>query len=248
LLSKANPQKEAASDYYSSEETMYKILIVEDEPQMRLGLKDNLEFEGYEVEFAEDGSGGLQKILENHYHLIVLDVMLPRLSGFDVCKKAREKGIKTPIIMLTAKGEEIDKVLGLELGADDYITKPFSLRELIARIKAVLRRMEAAPSEADHQVSIGGLVVDFDSYSASVNEHPVSMTHKEFEILKYLWQHQNQTVSRDQLLNEVWGYEEFPTTRTVDNFILKLRKRVEEDPARPKHILTVHGIGYKLLP
>ncbi len=227
---------------------MYKILIVEDEPQMRSGLKDNLEFEGYDVDTAEDGVTGLQKILENDYNLIVLDVMMPRLSGFDVCKKAREKGIKTPVIMLTAKGEEIDKVLGLELGADDYITKPFSLRELIARIKAVLRRTDDLPDSKAHKISIGSLVIDFSTYDAFINDQPISMTHKEFEILKYLWQHQNQTVSRDHLLNDVWGYEEFPTTRTVDNFILKLRKRIEEDPAHPKHILTVHGIGYKLLP
>lgn len=226
---------------------MYKILVVEDEPQMRLGLKDNLEFEGYDVDFAEDGEAGLNKILGNPYDLIVLDVMMPKLSGFDVCKKVREKGIRTPIIMLTAKGEEIDKVLGLELGADDYITKPFSLRELIARIKAVLRRADGGAAASNHALSIGNLTVDFTSYNATVDGEPVSMTHKEFEILKYLSEHQNQTVSRDQLLNEVWGYEDFPTTRTVDNFILKLRKRVEADPAHPKHILTVHGIGYKLL-
>jgi len=228
---------------------MPNILIVEDEPQMRMGLRDNLEFEGYEVDFAEDGSTGLHKILENQYDLIVLDIMLPKMSGFDVCKKAREKGIKTPIIMLTAKGEEIDKVLGLELGADDYITKPFSLRELLARIKAVLRRTEdQAPKGENQRLKFGGLEVDFSTYDAYLNGKPEPMSHKEFEILKYLWQHQGETVSRDQLLNEVWGYEEFPTTRTVDNFILKLRKRIEKDPAHPRHILTVHGIGYKFVP
>ncbi|MCB0289606.1 MAG: response regulator transcription factor [Calditrichaeota bacterium] len=229
---------------------MYKILIVEDEPQMRMGLRDNLEFEGYTVDTAEDGRVGLEKILENPYDLILLDVMMPHLSGFDVCKKAREKGIRTPVIMLTAKGEEIDKVLGLELGADDYITKPFSLRELLARIKAVLRRAGEAGNapEASGEVTIGNLTVDFSTYDAYMDERAEPMSHKEFELLKYLWQHQGQTVSRDELLNEVWGYEEFPTTRTVDNFILKLRKRIESDPARPRFILTVHGIGYKLVP
>lgn len=228
---------------------MPNILIVEDEPQMRMGLRDNLEFEGYEVDFAEDGNIGLHKILEKQYDLIVLDIMLPKMSGFDVCKKAREKGIKTPIIMLTAKGEEIDKVLGLELGADDYITKPFSLRELLARIKAVLRRTEEQGTKGENQrLKFGGLEVDFSTYDAYLDGKPEPMSHKEFEILKYLWQHQGETVSRDQLLNEVWGYEEFPTTRTVDNFILKLRKRIEKDPAHPRHILTVHGIGYKFVP
>lgn len=229
---------------------MYKILIVEDEPQMRMGLRDNLEFEGYTVDTAADGREGLGKILENPYDLILLDVMMPHLSGFDVCKKAREKGIRTPVIMLTAKGEEIDKVLGLELGADDYITKPFSLRELLARIKAVLRRISEAGNApaAGGEVTIGNLTVDFSTYDAYMDDRAEPMSHKEFELLKYLWQHQGQTVSRDELLNEVWGYEEFPTTRTVDNFILKLRKRIESDPARPRFILTVHGIGYKLVP
>lgn len=226
---------------------MSRILIVEDEPQMRRGLKDNLEFEGHEVDFAEDGAIGLEKILRNPYDLIVLDIMLPRISGFDVCKKVREKGIKVPIIMLTAKGEEIDKVLGLELGADDYITKPFSLREFLARIRAVLRRTEDRRDDQRQRIQIGALEVDFSAYDAFLNGRPVAMSHKEFEILKYLWQHQGQTVSRDQLLNDVWGYEDFPTTRTVDNFMLKLRKRVEKDPAHPRYILTVHGIGYKLL-
>jgi DNA-binding response OmpR family regulator len=227
---------------------MAKILIVEDEPQMRLGLRDNLEFEGHQVDFAEDGSIGLHKILENNYDLIILDIMLPKMSGFDVCKKAREKNVTTPIIMLTAKGEEIDKVLGLELGADDYLTKPFSLRELLARIKAVLRRTEEKVAKGSgRRVKIGNLEMDFSTYDAFLDNRPEPMSHKEFEILKYLWQHRGETVSRDQLLNDVWGYEEFPTTRTVDNFILKLRKRIEDDPAYPRHILTVHGIGYKLL-
>jgi DNA-binding response OmpR family regulator len=227
---------------------MTKILIVEDEPHMRMGLKDNLEFEGYEVDYAEEGELALSKILNNQYSLILLDVMLPKLSGFDVCKRIRKEGIKTPVILVTAKGEEIDKVLGLELGADDYVTKPFSLRELLARIKAVLRRAENdSANKSESLIKIGKLDIYFASYSATVDGEPVQMSHKEFEILHYLWENKNKTVSRDELLQKIWGYEESPTTRTVDNFILKLRQKVEVDFNNPKIILTVHGIGYKLI-
>jgi DNA-binding response OmpR family regulator len=225
---------------------MAQILIVEDEEQMRLGLRDNLEFEGYEVDMAADGEEGLEKILQNRYDLILLDVMMPKISGFDVCKQARSNHISTPILMLTAKGEEIDKVLGLELGADDYITKPFSLRELLARIKAVLRRSEKKVPESS-QVQIGKLMINFSTYEAYNEGKAVSMSHKEFEVLKFLSEHSNQTVERDTLLHEIWGYESMTTTRTVDNFILKLRQKIESDPANPKHILTVHGIGYKYI-
>ncbi len=225
---------------------MTRILIVEDEPNMRMGLVDNLEFEGYEVDIAVDGEEGLTKATEDKYNLILLDVMLPKISGFEVCKQTRAKGIKTPIILITAKGEEIDKVLGLELGADDYVTKPFSVRELLARIKAVLRRGAPEGENGDEAV-IGRLHVNFKTYTAVVSGTEVAMSHKEYEILKYLWQNKNNTVSRDSLLNDIWGYEESPTTRTVDNFILKLRQKVESDPNHPKIILTVHGIGYKLI-
>ena len=228
---------------------MSKILIVEDEPNMRLGLKDNLEFEGYQVDFAEDGETGLKNILEGDYNLILLDVMLPKMSGFDVCKTVRKKGNNVPIILLTAKGEEIDKVLGLELGADDYVTKPFGLRELLARIKAILRRNENSPQSQQKNsfINIGRIEVNFATYNALENGLSVQMSHKEFEILSYLWNNKNSTVSRDDLLNNVWGYDESPTTRTVDNFILKLRQKIEKDPDHPKIILTVHGIGYKLI-
>jgi DNA-binding response OmpR family regulator len=225
---------------------MAHILIVEDEAQMRLGLKDNLEFEGYEVDTAEDGEEGLAKILNNVYDLILLDVMLPKISGFDVCKKARAQGIESSILMLTAKGEEIDKVLGLELGADDYITKPFSLRELLARIKAVLRRTPASYAK-DKKIKMGQLQINFTSYEALADNESVSLSHKEFEILKYFWQHENETVSREKLLEEIWGYGNSTTTRTVDNFILRLRQKIEQDAANPKHIITVHGIGYKYI-
>ena len=227
---------------------MPKILVVDDEQNMRTGLKDNLEFEGYEVDTANDGVQGLKKILDNSYNLIILDVMMPKKSGFDVCKESRNAGITTPIILLTAKGEEIDKVVGLEIGADDYVTKPFSLRELLARVKAILRRGEnLVMSESDHEVKIGKLEINFNGYKATAKNKDVQMSHKEFEILHYLWKHRNSTISRDDLLTEIWGYDETPTTRTVDNFILKLRQKVEVDSNHPQIIITVHGIGYKLV-
>lgn len=225
---------------------MIKILIVEDEPNMRIGLRDNLEFEGYKVDIAEDGEEALFKIRNNEYNLLLLDVMLPKKSGFDVCKAIRKDGNKVPVILLTAKGEEIDKVLGLELGADDYVTKPFSLRELLARIKAVLRR-GGLDSDESTEIKIGKMKIDFAGYRAFVNDQQIQMSHKEFEILNYLWNKRNSTVSRDDLLSEIWGYDEAPTTRTVDNFIVKLRNKIEKDPNHPQIIITVHGIGYKLV-
>lgn len=225
---------------------MHNILIVEDEEKMREGLKDNLEFEGYDVSMAADGEIAWQLIQKNKYDLILLDVMLPKMSGFEICKNTRNAGISTPIIMLTAKGEEIDKVLGLELGADDYITKPFSLRELLARIKAILRRSQDNTVKSG-EVTIGKLILNFSTYDAFENGEPIQMTHKEFEIVKYLWQHKNETVSRENLLSEIWEMDENITTRTVDNFILRLRQKIEFNPAHPRHILTVHGIGYKYI-
>jgi DNA-binding response OmpR family regulator len=222
-----------------------KILIVEDEPNMSRGLRDNLEFEGYRVELAEDGLKGLNLILSQQYDLILLDVMMPEMSGFEVCKKAREKGVESPIIVLTAKSEEMDKVLGLELGADDYITKPFSVRELLARVKAILRRKGSAPEK--EQTRIGKLTVNFNSFTAEDNNGAVKMSHKEYAILKYLVERKNEIISRNDLLEKVWGYDESPTTRTVDNFIVKLRYKIEDDPNSPKIILTVHGTGYKLI-
>lgn len=228
----------------------YKILIVDDEQAMRQGLKDNLEFEGYAVSLAENGAEGLSQLLSNSYNLVLLDVMMPVMSGLDVCRKARESGITTPIILLTAKGEELDKVLGLELGADDYITKPFSLRELLARIKAILRRGNAQNEQPDRKEThkIGKLTVNFSLLTATdPSNAQVKMSHKEFAILQYLMQRKNEIVSRHDLLENVWGYEESPTTRTVDNFIVKLRHKIEKDPNDPKIIITVHGTGYKLI-
>jgi DNA-binding response OmpR family regulator len=227
---------------------MYRLLVVEDEQAMLMGLKDNLEFEGYQVDIADDGTKGLDLILKNEHDLILLDVMLPSMSGFDVCKNARIQGITTPVILLTAKGEEIDKVLGLELGADDYITKPFSLRELLARIKAILRRADQRANVSTHKnISIGNLVVNFANYEAFIDGNTSKMSHKEFDFLHYLWDHRNNVVSRDELLDNVWGTDYIPSSRTVDNFILKLRQKIEEDFNHPKIILTVHGVGYKLI-
>ena len=224
---------------------MQRVLIVEDEPNMLKGLKDNLEFEGYEVDGSDNGEDGLNKILGDNFDLIILDVMMPKMSGFDVCKKAREKRIKTPIILLTAKGEEVDKVLGLELGADDYVTKPFSLRELLARVKAILRRSDKIDTTSE-VINIGKLEIHFATYNAFEDGQQVQMSHKEFELLKFLWEHKNQNVSRDILLKEVWQ-QEATTTRTIDNFIVRLRQKIENDPNNPRFILTVHGIGYKLI-
>jgi DNA-binding response OmpR family regulator len=228
---------------------MPRILIVEDEAAMRMGLKDNLEFESYDVEVAIDGAEGLQKVTAQRYDLVILDVMMPKMSGFDVCKAMRKNGDMTPVIFLTAKSEEIDKVLGLELGADDYMTKPFSLRELIARVKAILRRQgtNEAPQGLSGSHQIGKLTLDFAQYKATNSQGAVKMSYKEFEILQFLLERKNDVVSRYDLLNEVWGYNAQPTTRTVDNFILRLRQRLEENPNDPQIILTVHGVGYKLV-
>jgi len=226
---------------------MARILLVEDELQMQRGLRDNLEFEGHEITIEGDGNSGLQTLLRGTFDLIILDVMLPQMSGFDIVRKSRERGVRTPILMLTAKGEEIDKVLGLELGADDYVTKPFGLHELIARVNALLRRATPTGASAETVMNLGDLTVNFASYTGSKGGKEFTMTPKEFEILKYLWLHRNETVKRDDLLTNVWGYDESVTTRTVDNFVLKLRQKIEDDPAHPRTIITIHGTGYKLI-
>jgi DNA-binding response OmpR family regulator len=228
---------------------MKKILIVEDELNMVIGLKDNLEFEGYEVDIAMEGRSGLQKILQCRYDLILLDIMLPEISGFDICRTARREGVSTPIILLTAKGEEIDKVLGLELGADDYITKPFSLRELLARIKAILRRSPTGKEESVEPefISFGKIKVNFKNYQVLEGQSEIKMSHKEFEVLHFLYKNAGKTIHRDDIISSVWSIDYDITTRTVDNFILKLRHKIEADPNNPKIILTVHGIGYKMI-
>ncbi len=226
---------------------MYHILVVEDELSMIMGLRDNLEFEGYKVDIAQDGAKGYDYIKNNEYDLVLLDVMLPSISGFDICKKVRSEGITTPIMLLTAKGEEIDKVLGLELGADDYMTKPFSVRELLARIKAIIRRTSDIKTNKDEILKIGNLEVNFSNYEAVCSGKKIKMSHKEYEFLHYLWNNRNKVVSRDDLLDNVWGTDYIPSSRTVDNFILKLRQRIEKNPNDPSIIITVHGVGYKLI-
>lgn len=225
---------------------MKRILVIEDEPQMLLGLRDNLELEGYEVQTASDGEEGLARAASFSPDLVILDVMLPKKNGFDVCRELRARWNTTPIVMLTARSAETDKVLGLELGADDYVTKPFSITELLARIRAVLRRTSAQkmPSE---QVRIGDLDIDFKLHQARRGKQRVEFTAREFDLLRYFVQHTGQVVTREQILNEVWGYEEFPTTRTIDNFVAKLRQKIERSPHAPEHILTIHGSGYKFV-
>ena len=225
---------------------MTKILIVEDEPNMVTGLRDNFEFEGYEVLTAGDGVAGLERALRESPDLVLLDVMMPRMSGLDVCKQLKAKRPTIPIIMLTARGQEVDKVVGLELGADDYVTKPFSIRELVARVKAVLRRARTAPKEQD-RYSFGEVDVDVRKCQVQRRGKDLEFSSKEFDLLKYFLCHPGETLSRERLLEDVWGYDHFPTTRTVDAHIVRLRQKVEPIPEEPRFILTVHGTGYKFV-
>jgi two-component system alkaline phosphatase synthesis response regulator PhoP len=225
---------------------MSKILIVEDEPDMVLGLKDNFEFEGYEVTTATDGQAGLEKARSLKPDLIVLDVMLPRLSGLEVCKTLRGEGYEGPILMLTARGQEIDKVVGLELGADDYVTKPFSIRELLARVRAVLRRTEGKAKRLA-RYAFADVELDFEAYKATKGGETLELSPREFELLRYLIERKGDTVTRDQLLEDVWGYESYPSTRTVDTHIAKLRSKIGDSGSEPRFILTIHGMGYKFI-
>ena len=226
---------------------MAKILIIEDEIEMANGLKDNFEFEGHEVSIAFDGTTGLKSIYSLSPDLIILDIMLPAKSGYEVCRELRSNEITTPIIFLSARGQEIDKVLGLELGADDYITKPFSIRELLARVNAVLRRYETQSKPNKTNYKIGKLLINFEKLSAVGENGKVDLTFKEFEVLEYFVKNEGRIISRSELLDEVWGYDTFPTTRTVDNHLAKLRKKIELDPMKPKHFFTVYGVGYKFI-
>ena len=225
---------------------MSKILIVEDEPEMVLGLKDNFEFEGYEVATAADGVAGLEQARALKPDLIVLDIMLPKLSGLEVCKTLRGEGVTTPIVMLTARGQEVDKVVGLELGADDYVTKPFSVRELMARVKAILRRSDGSPRRLS-RYAFGEVDLDFEVYRATRLGKPLELSPREFELLRYLIERKGETVSRDKLLEDVWGYENYPSTRTVDTHIAKLRAKIGDSGSDPRYVLTIHGMGYKFV-
>ncbi len=222
------------------------ILVVEDEPNMVNGLRDNFEYEGYQVLTAMDGAEGLERALNESPDVVVLDVMMPKMSGLEVCKQLRAKRPSLPIIMLTARGQEVDKVVGLELGADDYVTKPFSIRELLARVKAVLRRSTALPKDQE-RYSFSDVEVDLRRCSVKRSAKGIELSSKEFELLKYFICHSGETLSRDKLLEDVWGYDNYPTTRTVDTHIVRLRQKLEPDPEQPRFFLTVHGIGYRFV-
>ncbi len=223
---------------------MSRILVVEDDPSILRGLVDNLGDASYEVHTATDGEAACSAISTVKPDLIILDLMLPKLSGYELCRKVREEGIDIPILILTARGEEADKVLGLDLGADDYITKPFSVRELLARVRAHLRRHkahEALPST----LHFDDVVVDFRRYEAHRGNEELTLTRKEFGLLRYLVARASEVVTRNELLDEVWGHDTYPTTRTVDNHVASLRAKLEPDPANPCHLLTVRGVGYR---
>jgi len=225
---------------------MIKVLVVEDDPAILRGLADNLRFEGYEVFTAQDGEAGARQQRAHKPDLIVLDLMMPKLGGFDLCRRLRGEGIQTPILMLTAKSEEADRVVGLDLGADDYVTKPFSVKELMARVRALLRRVQPQQDLPD-SLRFGEVVVDFRRYEARHRGELVEMTRKEFAVLRFLASRAGEAVTRDELLNEVWGFEAYPISRTVDNHIASLRAKLEADPADPAHLRTVHGVGYRFI-
>jgi DNA-binding response OmpR family regulator len=223
---------------------MNRILIVEDEESILMPLEDNLKLEGYEVSCARDGLEGLSMAAERSFDLIVLDIMLPKMDGFEVCKRLRQDRVMTPILMLTAKSQEIDKVLGLELGADDYVTKPFSSRELLARIKSILRRAKE-PHRGIDFFRFDAIELDFVKYEAKKQGQPVPLTALEFALLHFLVQNKGRVVHRNEVLDNVWGKDVYVDARTVDKHISLLRKKFEDDPQEPKYILGVRGIGYK---
>lgn len=225
---------------------MTRVLIIEDDPTMAVALRDGFQFEGYDVLEASDGVVGLQLASEQQPDLIILDIMLPQLSGLDVCQQLRSQGYNMPIIMLTARGQEVDKVRGLKLGADDYVTKPFSFVELMARVEAVLRRA-SRPAEKIEHYQFGNITLDFKRVQATKGHEVLDLSPREFDIMRYFIEHRGEVVTREQLLDAVWGYQNFPFTRTVDMHIAKLRKKIEDTPSDPRYIITVHRIGYKFV-
>lgn len=222
------------------------VLIVEDDETMLKGLRDAFEHNGFSVLTAKDGESGLQISETGEPDIIILDVMLPRIDGFDVCRTLRKRGVTIPIIMLTARSEEIDKVVGLEIGADDYVTKPFSTRELLARVKAHLRRTTEKIISFE-RYEFGNVTLDFAAFKAFKNKQPIDLTSTEYSLMKVLIKHRNEVVPREKILNEVWGYDSYPSSRTVDNHILNLRQKLEDNPQKPEHIHTIHGLGYKFV-
>jgi DNA-binding response OmpR family regulator len=227
--------------------TTTRVLIVEDDDAMSIALRDGFQYEGYSVTVAKDGEAGLQMATSEGPDLILLDVMLPKMTGLDICKQLRGEGNSVPIIMLTARGQEIDKVLGLKLGADDYITKPFGFMELLARAEAVLRRarVPAVSAATPDTYRFGDVSIDFKRHEARKASQPIELSPREFQLLAYFIQHTGEIVTREKLLDTVWDYNAIPFTRTVDMHIAKLRKKIEDNPSDPKHIVTVHRLGYK---
>jgi len=224
---------------------MSRILVVEDDPAMSVALRDGFEFEKHVVAMASDGEEALRAARDVDHDVIILDVMLPKKSGLDVCRELRKSGNNTPIIMLTARGQEVDKVVGLKLGADDYITKPFSFMELLARLEAVMRRTRRE-MPAD-EVTFGDVKLDFRTYRATKSGKPLDLTQREFRILRYFLDHSNAVVTREALLQHVWGYDPSALTRTVDTHVARLRQKIESTPAEPRHLLTVHRAGYRFV-
>lgn len=223
----------------------FVIAVIEDEELIRKSLVMNLELEGFKVLIAADGEEGVTLVNQQKPDLIIMDVMMPRKDGLQACRELRMAGISTPLILLTARSTEVDKVLGLDLGADDYLAKPFGMLELIARVKALLRRIQRVTSI--DEIKFSDVVVDFKAYRALKNQEPIELSAREYRLLRYLVSKQGSVVTRDELLDEVWGYNSYPTTRTVDNHIARLRQKIESNIDEPQHILTVHGVGYKFV-
>jgi len=227
---------------------MKRILIIEDDLAILRGLQVNLEYESYEIITATDGEKGYDLIKSQKPDLIILDLMLPKMNGYEVCRKIRGDGNHTPILMLTARGEEIDRVLGLDLGADDYVTKPFSMLELSARIRAIFRRIhQARTGDLPDELTFADVTIDFKRFEAKKAGEVLNFSRKEFGVIQFLAARAGEVVSRDELLDEVWGFDHYPTTRTVDNHIASLRAKIEEDQANPRYLITVYGSGYKLV-
>ena len=225
---------------------MSRIIVIEDDLAILRGLRDNLEYESYEVYTATDGEQGYRLIQKHHPHLIVLDLMMPRMSGYELCRKVRSEGIATPILMLTARSEEADRVHGFDIGADDYVTKPFSVPELLARIRAIMRRVKPSTALPD-RLHFDDVSVDFKRFEAKKASQVMKLSRKEFGVLRLLASRVGQVVTRNELLDGVWGHESYPTTRTVDNHIASLRSKLEDDSSKPRHLITVHGVGYKMI-
>ena len=225
-----------------------RILVIEDEPSLSMAIRDELEFEGFEASVVEDGSAGLDRIIAEAPDLAILDLMLPGKSGFEICREVRGRGLNTPIIMLTARAQEVDRVRGLELGADDYVIKPFSLAELVARVRAVLRRTQGASRStgAPEILQVGELRLDVRKQEAFVARRQIELTHKEFQLLEFLLRHPGEVISRDEFLSRLWGEEIYVTPRNVDTHMASLRKKIEDDADHPRYILSVRGAGYKL--